>query len=602
MVCDKDGIGRFAGIATGAHFLKTFEVIRSIYPHVGNPIPDPCYSLFLASPTLQPSRTDTPGVDWGVSPIYEEATWSSSVQYFVRNCLSDYIEQLNIFIQNWEAFCPIVVPEELKEDVSRLFIESASHSLPTDTRYATLMTITMVYAINALYNFNQEHPIQISERVCYISMARQLKPSAISHGCIKSLQALSLLAFYGQITGQKTCLREHSGGLVRIAQSLGLHRHSRRFQMTVGENELRKRLWWWIYGFEKLVLSFALLTLQITTDHISCLRVSSISLGLPTLIDDANIDTEMPQDCVLENTSLKELRYPLPGDVTPVFYFNKYVGLMKILSTVLRLLYVTKERYGGVEKIARLEKDLQAWNHDFNSSVGFYMPEASGQNMIETANWRSSGDGKGAMVFWLKVVAHVVSLLLHRPGLTFDLGTPEFPIYLNTCAQAGREVIELLCMPEAPLAVRMVCPVGPNTIFHSAVMQIYQHLVSFQLEGNKLNGTPDFDTVAKAIKLLKDDIEREERRTSESDSETPGFYLTSLSESASALQNFVSSFQLITREHHVQEHGDLIYLRHGFSALEAGDMPFEGSSVSPSNVNSQERSDLDMVYWSADFC
>ncbi|KAJ5100058.1 hypothetical protein N7532_007059 [Penicillium argentinense] len=82
--------------------------------------------------------------------------------------------------------------------------------------------------------------------------------------------------------------------------------------MRVGEMEQRKRLWWWVYVFDSM---------------------ASLLHGLPSLINDVDVDNDMPMDCHLHDLDMEELSYPLPGERTAVFVFIQYVLLGEILSS-----------------------------------------------------------------------------------------------------------------------------------------------------------------------------------------------------------------------------------------------------------------------------
>lgn len=85
----------------------------------------------------------------------------------------------------------------------------------------------------------------------YLRLVRTMVPRLIGKGDMPSLQALSLFSLYLQATGQILLMAQLNGILVRLAQSLGLHRHSRRFKFVEGQVEMRKRVWWWVYMYDK---------------------------------------------------------------------------------------------------------------------------------------------------------------------------------------------------------------------------------------------------------------------------------------------------------------------------------------------------------------
>jgi hypothetical protein len=117
--------------------------------------------------------------------------------------------------------------------------------------YSTTLILLMILNIHESFTTSVA---QSSERSpdCpgRLSLAHRLIDRIDSQGNLKSLQALSLFALFNQLSGHCLTLASLNGIMVRLAQSLGPHRHARRFKMRVGEVELRKRLWWWVYVFD----------------------------------------------------------------------------------------------------------------------------------------------------------------------------------------------------------------------------------------------------------------------------------------------------------------------------------------------------------------
>ena len=266
-------------------------------------------------------------------------------------------------------------------------------------------------------------------------------------------------------------------------------------------------------------------------------------LGLPTLIADNNVDIEMPLDCYLEDLNSTELQYPLPGDVTPVFFFNHYVNLMKILSSVLSKLYTTKDRHGGVEKIAQLDRDLQMWNHSFNGHpnvIPFEIGHAESVDAIQSSENYSEADG--LIMYWLRLLANLISVLIHRPGLTFDSMTKEFSKCLDVCKQSSTALLGLMDRSVLPKALQTMSLLGPNYVFQSALMHVYHYCISSSMSGDNRRETgPVIEAIEKAVTILRGNMEKETRRRNGNSS--PNFYIETITSSANTLEAFVPSLE-----------------------------------------------------------
>ena len=242
LVHDEKGVGRFAGSTTGVHFVLTVEQECQKALNLSGVFAESCFRLFLAEPS--PSRE------------YALATVSSDDHEIIRQNfpypLAHYCQQADAFIKKWEAFCPVLVRKQLMADIQDLMniiYDPTSHGA---IDYSTTLTLLMILNIHESF---ADSTLQVNERsldcLKRLSLAHGLIDKVVAQGNLKSLQALSLFALHNQLSGHCLTLTTLNGTMVSLAQSLGLHRHARRFKMGVGEIELRKRLWWWVYVFDR---------------------------------------------------------------------------------------------------------------------------------------------------------------------------------------------------------------------------------------------------------------------------------------------------------------------------------------------------------------
>lgn len=147
------------------------------------------------------------------------------------------------FAQTWTTFCPVLVPSIL---IHRLLdLEKALQDIKQ------IPMISMATTIILVNNISADSDDDKGEVEVFYRLQRQLLPALMAVSDLESLQALSLLALYYLLSSQYVQMMNLNGLLVRIAESLGLHRHSRRFRFGAAEVELRKRVWWWVYMFDK---------------------------------------------------------------------------------------------------------------------------------------------------------------------------------------------------------------------------------------------------------------------------------------------------------------------------------------------------------------
>ncbi|KAH9887412.1 fungal-specific transcription factor domain-containing protein [Xylariomycetidae sp. FL2044] len=268
-----------------------------------------------------------------------------------------------------------------------------------------LALVYSVMALGSMYNVPDEsarmeppYKVAVQEALKYYGSARNLLQDITECRDITSLQALLfMILFIQSISNLSTCYG-FVGIALRSALRMGLHRHLPHFQMNPLQDETRRRVFY--------------ICRQMDT-YVSAL------LGFPLLLDDDDIDQELPTAVDDEYITKDGITLPPPG--TPSFFeaFNAHVKLMGILKKVVKHVYPLKgieqaENSGegrpiasyniSYAKIKELEEELQQWNEQ--------LPLA----------WRPNPDGPDEMVRVRNLLrfafAHV-QMVLYRPFLHY---------------------------------------------------------------------------------------------------------------------------------------------------------------------------------------
>lgn len=245
LVHDGNGVGRFAGSTTGVHFVLSVEKECQKTLNLSCGFSESCFRLFLVPPSPM-----VPKIATETSSEYQE--WISECLHYP---LAYYHEQADLFTKNWEAFCPVLVRTEVLADIDHMMGLLADPSYTQKPNPATALMLLMLHCINDLQNNQREpeYPLSPSHQR-YLFIASGLTDKVAGKGDMRSLQALVLFGFYSQLSGDCLAMTRINGLMVRISQSLGLHRHARRFKMKPGEIELGKRVWWYVYVFDRYVI------------------------------------------------------------------------------------------------------------------------------------------------------------------------------------------------------------------------------------------------------------------------------------------------------------------------------------------------------------
>ncbi|KAL4793910.1 fungal-specific transcription factor domain-containing protein [Aspergillus venezuelensis] len=507
MVLDPAGVGRFAGSTTGVHFVLSVEEACKRVLHNEEVFPEGCYSLYLGQFTNGPRTSMTSRLGLPVHDANED------ILSHLHQPITFYTDQVQVYFRNWEAFCPVLASEQLIGDIENLLKkvhDGCNFCMNDESLLCILFTIL---SINDFTEGIDSGPT-LGASSKYISLVDRIQGGLVARADTSSLQALVLIAFYHQLTGRPLSLIQLNGHMVRIAQSIGLHRHARRFRLKATEVELRKRLWWWIYTFD---------------------RITSIVHGLPALISDTDVDNDMPTDCQLRSLEDTELVHPLPGQTTPVFFFNQYATMGKKMSSILDLLYTTTQRRQGAAKIERLDRDMRVWSQNLDA----------GENTAESLQLHSlsSDSGCSKMIFWLRILTHFAMVLVHRPGLTFEESTPDIKSCLAACVRSSTEIIRLLKIAASGSTYFLfLLPIGPGPILQCALMHVYCQCKARTLPFSQTAGIPTLgesvDTIFRAVDILE---RYHQEESSHSSSEVGNnFYLDVISTTIKTLRKLNS--------------------------------------------------------------
>ncbi|KAJ4204310.1 hypothetical protein NW767_004502 [Fusarium falciforme] len=284
---------------------------------------------------------------------------------------------------------------------------------------ATSSSIIILYQILGLLalgtigqrgDCTQQHHHFICQSERFYTMATALLDGVIDQPSLQSLQGLVIMQIYLQLSGRYSTASHISGVATRLAQTLGLHRHSHRFKFDPLETELRRRTWWCQYSLDAF---------------------SSAYHGMPRLIRDQDVDTDLPTSVDHDLLSRTHVEFPLPGERSQVDTAISLFKLARIIGRTLEDLYTTTRRRGGVSKIAHLQAELNMWERVVLE------PEMDPELATPVVNMSLEA-------IFLRVAHCVATIHVHRPALSFTVADAQFVPSLKACGQASATLVRLL--------------------------------------------------------------------------------------------------------------------------------------------------------------
>jgi hypothetical protein len=207
-----------------------------------------------------------------------------------------------------------------------------------DFEQSWLMTLYMVFVLGltaspaeSLSTVSKTHRASLKEQ--FFLKAKGLLSDVISGATLGHVQALMLYCLHLHISRERNASWNIAGAAIRIAVAVGLHRNGANTKCTPLERELRKRMWWTLYFFE---------------------RIECSSLGRPSAIDDTECNVGIPAEGLLDM-----------GDYLPLGYIDAQSRLLKILGQICKEQSGLEELSDKHGDLARsMSRLLDSWHDD----------------------------------------------------------------------------------------------------------------------------------------------------------------------------------------------------------------------------------------------
>ncbi|CVL03417.1 probable transcription activator protein acu-15 [Fusarium mangiferae] len=392
LVTDDRQVPMFGGSTTGVHFITQAEQQLQLLHMHKDALPSCAYGLYLHNP-------------WGAS-VHSSA---SPVVDIITQLPPNTIDIVQATIDRWTPLYPIVHKSSTIDAIQGLLTSYQSPGYDVVILYQTLVLLALGMIGQKLDCIQQHNHFLCASEPFYM-ISTTLLERVIGQTCLQSLQGLVITQLYVQLSGRYPTASHISGLATRMAQTLGLHRHSDRFKFDPLETELRRRAWWCQYSLDAF---------------------SSAYHGMPRLIRDQDVDTDFPTSVDHNLLSRTRVEFPLPGERSQVDTAISLFKLARIMGRTLEDLYTTTRRRGGVAKIARLQAELNMWEQVILEPELEPEPTAS----VTTRSLEAT---------FLRVAHCVATIHIHRPALSFTSADAQFVSSLKACGQASAKLVELL--------------------------------------------------------------------------------------------------------------------------------------------------------------
>ncbi|KAF7719146.1 Fungal Zn(2)-Cys(6) binuclear cluster domain-containing protein [Penicillium ucsense] len=316
-----------------------------------------------------------------------------------RRIFSTY---LDVFFANIWPIHPIIDRAELEIDVNTIYhMQAPGHTWPEDISLSEIPTL-----VSILHGHLTATPYS------------------------SSVQALFLLALALRSVAKDGQAWHILGQAIRIAQSIGLHKSAKRHEsgedyiLGPGAEGLRERLWWALFGLEKLM---------------------QLECGRPSIIDRSYDSLRVTFGDELESDLESESHL---DSARSTRYFRAWIGLATLMGNISHRLYAHKFMGGSAEMlgaVAQLDLELSQWENSLPSDMRPQraLIDAVGSNHHILATFLSQ------QYYHAQLSILRVSVLFPQPSITREITTHihTTPILsrlhtgATTCAHAARSII-----------------------------------------------------------------------------------------------------------------------------------------------------------------
>lgn len=310
------------------------------------------------------------------------------------------------------------------------------------------------------------------------------------------------------------------------------------------------------------------------------------------MVNDEDVDTDLPMDTDFDDMTLKDLPLPLPGEATRFSIFLQYIKLCRIMGKTVKQLYTTTHRRGGVDKIRLLDRELRVWQHVFETSF-----ELDLSTPLEVGNDRGNieplSDDTTFAIPYIQILGNFAMLLVHQPALTFSTNVVQFASSLEVCTRSCKSLMSLYDEHQDERRLLYLQPCSTRLIFQSALMGVFCHWhnITMTKDGGAVQQQHSEDsTINVALRLLSRQTEESLRSGMQEQSAT------------GAIENIMSTLRSLEQFDQPES-----IVSSGLMPAAASDMPQsnspswnDGSELPwhPSALDSLNQ--LDMLEWSAD--
>lgn len=311
---------------------------------------------------------------------------------------------VNIYFQEWAPLYPVVHRSTLLKAYDRYL---ADPSLLKD-QPLTIVQLNLIFGIAALSSMSRTNQDpKLFENNWYTSLE-----SLSGEMSVPAVQCMVLAQIYFLTKGDYQSLLRYRALSIGTIQSLGLDQSQQDFARDPLLHETRKKVFWCQYMLD---------------------RFTAAATGLPVMLRDDRIGTEMPADIDDENITEEGLHPGVPDECTRMSSALALIEASRILGKALEILYPSAPNAQvSVTKLHGLSEELDSWNKGLPTHLKLIFIQD-----------RPSTNVTGSRSPLLSLVYYFIRILIHRPAACFGTSDIMHPALL-TISDSSKHIIQIL--------------------------------------------------------------------------------------------------------------------------------------------------------------
>lgn len=423
----------FVGSASGIHF------IRSVYSAMAGRTPNTHGET--PESNLVPGEDDRLEAGNGITisrQIWQphEVNYEDHHQGIVPFTFDELLDWSASYFDIWHPAYPFLHAPSVLESFERF----AENGVPEENTFEVVIMKTII-SISLCDRRQRNHPTQRPVPKCLVfttfdEALDSVQPALTKAATVQALQSVVCIQLL-EVSMLRLNAASRLGGLViRLAFQMGLHRCPARFSsFTVGEQQLRQRLFWSIYCIDRHLCQ---------------------ALGLPLTIRDDDVDVCYPdaerhvvsgrRNTQPSNADSQSMNAPVDGRLRILTLLSKHAEIKGLIMELRNKMVA--QRADSLERAMMINAKLTQWWNNVEDSIEQAEIQESPFSTLHKA------------VF--KVLKHESIIALNRPLLTSSKKTASYAGALHTCIAASKSIISVLHTLVAPLNEPKATSPGQN--------------------------------------------------------------------------------------------------------------------------------------------